>query len=95
MLYAFSEKKSLASHANSDILGYMRPIEYIREHVFGATQGEMAAIAGVSQSTISRWESGVAVPTDRWERIRAEAMGRGLDWDDSLIFIVPQVEAAQ
>lgn len=59
----------------------------IRTRVFGCTQAEMAEIAAVTQNTISRWENGVASPTQAAQmRIRAEARRRQLDWDDTWFF---------
>ena len=67
----------------------MNTIKHIRKAVFGVTQQAFAEIAGVQQSTISRWENGDAAPTlDEMERIRAATKGRKLKakWDDRLFF---------
>lgn len=64
---------------------------------FGVSQVEMAEIAGVSQATVSRWESGIFEPNrNELSLIRAEAMRREMDWDDSLMFAdAPSEQAAQ
>lgn len=68
----------------------MKPIEYIRKHILKVTQAEMAAIAQVTQATVSRWESGEFGPSlEEAARIRNEAIQRNLDWDDSAVFQVP------
>jgi DNA-binding XRE family transcriptional regulator len=62
----------------------MNTFKHIRTTVFDATQVEMAAIAGVRQATISRWESGECTPSlTALRRIRAEARRRGCNWNDS------------
>jgi DNA-binding transcriptional regulator YiaG len=69
----------------------MHPIEHIRRNVFGVKQTEFAAIAGVTQATVSRWESREFEPTRlELDRIRVEAVARGLAWDDSWFFAVPE-----
>lgn len=68
----------------------MKPIEYIRKHVLKITQAEMAAIADVTQATVSRWEKGEFGPSlDEAARIRAEAAAREIPLDDSVFFEVP------
>lgn len=65
----------------------MNAIRFIRCEVFRATQAEMAAIAGTQQATWSRWESDQLRPSlEHARRIRAEALRRGLAWDDSWLF---------
>lgn len=66
----------------------------IRLEVFGATQEEMATIAGVSQATVSRWEAGQMQPTlRRLKRIRAAAQARRLKWNDRWFFAASGGEA--
>lgn len=75
----------------------MSSLLYIRKKVFGVTQQEFAAIAGVQQSTISRWENGEAAPSlDEMNRIRAAAAERKLKrkWNDRLFFDAPEASAA-
>lgn len=72
----------------------MNQLSHIRIHVFGVTQIEMGAIAGVRQSQVSRWEHGLRRPSlAELERIRTEALARGLAWDDRWFFEIP-AEAA-
>lgn len=68
----------------------MGPLLYIRREIFRATQSEMATIAGVSQSTVSKWEAGLLEPGRvEMERIRKGAAGRGLAWCDEWFFQPP------
>lgn len=68
----------------------MGPLLYIRREIFRATQSEMATIAGVSQSTVSKWEAGLLEPGRvEMERIRRGAAGRGLVWRDEWFFQPP------
>lgn len=66
----------------------MKPIQHIRKKVFGLTQHEFAAVAGVTQATVSRWERGVALDETAMRNIRAGAVARGIRWDDRLFFEV-------
>jgi len=67
----------------------MRPIEAIRKHVFKLPQQAFAAAAGVSQATVSRWESGEFEPNrDDLARIRDAAEAAGIAWDDRWFFEV-------
>lgn len=69
----------------------MGPIEYIRRNVLGLTQGAFASVAGTSQATVSRWESGELEPSrSEMERIRQEAISRGIDWRDDWFFTAPR-----
>jgi transcriptional regulator with XRE-family HTH domain len=67
----------------------MTPMLYIRRDVLKLSQVEMAEIAGVSQSTVSRWESGVAPSLGELALIRAEALRRKVEWRDSMFFEPP------
>lgn len=71
----------------------MNAIRHIRKNVFGVTQHEFAAIAGVQQASVSRWENGGAPTLEEMQRIRAAASepGRKLKrkWRDDLFFTVP------
>lgn len=70
------------------------PIVYIRKQVFGVNQAALADIAGVSQGTVSKWESGELAPDQsEMSRIRQEAMARGVAWDDRWFFEAPPVAA--
>jgi transcriptional regulator with XRE-family HTH domain len=61
----------------------MKPVEHIRKSVFGLSQEAFAEVAGVSQPTVSRWETGEFEPNrDELQRIRDAARGRGIEWDD-------------
>lgn len=73
----------------------MVPIEYIRKKIFKLNQTEFAAIAGVTQATVSRWKAGDFKPgQEEMERIRAEAFARDIAWDDRWFFAVPEPEGA-
>lgn len=68
----------------------MHPMEHIRKNVLGLTQGALAALAGVTQATVSRWEAGELEPSrDALDRIRTAARIRGLAWDDRWFFEIP------
>lgn len=74
----------------SRIMHYsMKPMERIRREVFKASQAGMAAIAGVSQGTVSRWEKGELEPDrGQMDRIREAAQERAIPWNDKWFFEV-------
>jgi transcriptional regulator with XRE-family HTH domain len=57
----------------------------------------MAEISGASQTSVSAWEKGTREPDLRnMEAIRAEALRRGIEWDDRWFFdaaAIPSVAA--
>jgi transcriptional regulator with XRE-family HTH domain len=61
-------------------------LRHIRKHVFRLTQTEFADLAGVAQSSVSRWEKGTPPALNELRAIRQAATKRGLNWDDSLFF---------
>jgi DNA-binding transcriptional regulator YiaG len=71
----------------------MNTIQHIRTRVFGVTQAAFAELAGVSQPTVSRWESegikGSEPTREEMDNIRRAARDRGLVWSDELFFVVP------
>lgn len=70
----------------------MSTLEHIRKTVLGITQVEFAAIAGVTQGTVSRWENGEGSPTlAEMARVRDEARARGIDWKDDWLFEQPNL----
>lgn len=73
----------------------MTPLQHIRKHLFKVSQSVFGEIAGTTQASVSRWESGEQEP-DRSEmdRIRAAATERGITWDDSLFFEMPATSEA-
>ncbi len=71
----------------------MNAIRYIRKEIFGATQAEFAALAGVTQASVSRWERGVAPSLDDMQAIRIAASERGLKWKDEWFFQSPEAAA--
>lgn len=65
----------------------MNAIEHIRCRVLDVTQAEMAAIAQVAQSTVSRWERGEMMPNSAaLARIRAYALKSKIKWSDSFFW---------
>lgn len=65
----------------------MTPLRQIRKHVLGLNVQEMAAVVGVSQGTISKWENDQHGPSlDHLMLIRAHAARRGIDWSDGWFF---------
>lgn len=74
----------------------MNTILHIRKEVFAVRQQEFAAIAGVPQSRVSRWENGKSEPSlEEMARIRAAAKVRKLKrkWSDDLFFTAPEQAA--
>lgn len=68
----------------------MNPIKHIRKNVLKMKQHEFAAVAGVNQATVSRWEKGELVPSlSEMAAIRAQAQGKR-GWNDRLFFEAPQ-----
>ena len=68
----------------------MKPIEHIRKSLFEVSQTTFAEIAGTTQASVSRWEQGIQEPSQsEMERIRSEAVLRGIDWDDRFFFETP------
>jgi DNA-binding transcriptional regulator YiaG len=73
----------------------MSSLRHIRKSILGLSQAEFAAIAEVSQGTVSKWENGEGGPSrDEMARIRAEAHRRGLEWHDSWFFEFPAERVA-
>ncbi len=70
----------------------MSAIRFIRKTVFKVTQAEFAALAGVTQASVSRWENGVAPTADEMKAIRSAAFSRGIPWDDAWFFEYPATE---
>lgn len=57
----------------------MENLRRIRKQLFRVSQVEFAEIAGVTQATVSRWESGILAPgLVELDRIRAAAKSRRL-----------------
>lgn len=72
----------------------MRPIEAIRKNVFRCSQAAFGEIAGTTQASVSRWETGQQEPSrDEMERIREAARARSLQWHDSWFFEVAPAPA--
>ena len=70
----------------------MTPMLHVRKQVLGLTQAEFAAVASVSQGTVSKWENGELEPSrEELALIRDEARRRGIDWDDCWFFDAPAV----
>lgn len=74
----------------------MNALRHIRKEVLGLSQAELAAVACVSQGTVSKWENGDLDPDrNEMERIRTEAHRRGLEWNDAWFFEKPLGEVSQ
>jgi len=68
----------------------MSALRHIRKTVLELSQAEIAALVGVSQGTVSKWERGDLSPSlEEISVLRAEAHKRGLDWDDRWFFESP------
>jgi len=73
----------------------MRTIEHIRKNVFRVSQADFGAIAGTTQASVSRWEKGELEPRrSEMDKIRSEAISRGLEWNDRLFFETPTTPEA-
>lgn len=67
----------------------MNEIRHIRKALFDVSQTDFAAILGVAQSTVSRWERGVAPSLEEMRAIRRAAFEREIAWNDSYFFQIP------
>jgi transcriptional regulator with XRE-family HTH domain len=75
----------------------MNAIRHIRKSIFQVTQAEFAAIANVTQATVSRWEddeNGATPSLGEMGAIRAAAIERNLGWDDRVFFETPGQDQA-
>jgi len=71
------------------------PVHRIRKEILGLSQGELARVAGTTQSTVSRWERGEMEPDrEQMAAIRKLAVERGIQWEDSWFFEPPAVLGA-
>lgn len=86
--------KILEINSYSHIMRFMNAIRYIRKEVFDLTQAEFAAIAGVTQATVSRWEGGVSPSLEEVRAIRNAAADRGVDLKDEWFFDPPNTPVA-
>lgn len=71
----------------------MNAIRHIRKNIFKVSQADFAALAGVTQATVSRWEddeNGAAPSLSEMAAIRAAAIERKLPWGDALFFEAPE-----
>lgn len=73
----------------------MSTIRHIRTAVFKLNQAEFAALAGVGQGSVSRWENGTPLSSQEMQAIREAAIARGITWDDKLFFEIPPTEEAE
>lgn len=68
----------------------MSALRHIRKTVLKLSQAEIAALVGVSQGTVSKWENGELSPSlEEVSALRAEAQRRSLAWDDRWFFETP------
>lgn len=73
----------------------MNAVAHIRKNILGVNQAALATIAGVTQATVSRWESGELSPDlSQLSSIRREVLSRGLTWSDAWLFETPASETA-
>jgi len=57
----------------------MNNVRRIRKTLFRVSQAKFGEIAGVTQATVSRWETGILAPSLlELDRIRASARQKGL-----------------
>lgn len=67
----------------------MNSIKHIRKTVFRLNQADFAALAGVTQATVSRWESGGTPTLSELHAIREAAAERKIRWQDKWFFEAP------
>ena len=68
----------------------MSPATFIRRHVFRCeTQAAFAELIGVTQATVSRWESEGRISRSGQDRIRAKAAELAIKWMDGWFFSAP------
>lgn len=72
----------------------MNPIKNIRTNVLKMKQHEFAAVAGVNQGTVSRWEKGELTPSLAEMAAIREAAKSKRNWSDRLFFEAPQMARA-
>jgi DNA-binding transcriptional regulator YiaG len=83
--------RKLAQKPNGESPDYGALMRYIREQVLGTTQEVIGAIASVTTSTVSRWESGQLVPgTEELHRLRQFIVTHELPWDDRWLHEPPE-----
>jgi transcriptional regulator with XRE-family HTH domain len=67
---------------------------HIRKSILKISQQAMADIAGTTQASVSRWETGEQEPSlSEMGRIRDAALARGLEWNDRWFFDAPSSPA--
>ena len=72
------------------------PLKWIRQRIFGVTQGELARFGGVSRPRVSRFETGADNPSfDFMRGLRDEARRQGKDFSGDWFFEVPAEEEAR
>jgi transcriptional regulator with XRE-family HTH domain len=65
----------------------MNIFKIIRTQVFKtASQAEFAALVGVSQSTVSRWEADTGPSLAEMHKVRNAAHRKGIRWNDKWFF---------
>lgn len=70
----------------------MSPIQHVRKNIFRMKQADFAALAGVAQPTVSRWERGGSPTLAEMQAIREAATARGIRWQDKWFFETPVVK---
>lgn len=68
----------------------MKPIKFIRKHIFKLTQAEFGLMLGIKQSVVSDMEKSGIVTMGHQITIREEAARRGMQWSDSWFFEMPE-----
>lgn len=69
---------------------------YIRKRILQMRQAEFADALNISQSTVSRWETGALEPSrQEMSAIRALATSKGIEWNDGWFFDEPPSETAE
>jgi DNA-binding transcriptional regulator YiaG len=86
-----NQKKELATKPEINNMNDMNALKNIRKNIFNLTQAEFAAIAGVGQATVCRWETGGYPPSlNELQAIRSAAKERNIKWNDEWFYSIPE-----
>lgn len=67
----------------------MSPVLFIRKHVLGLSQAQLAGKLDVTQPTVQRWEKAGLFPAEQQMEVRRLGMEACKTWSDAWFFEVP------